>query len=510
MRFTVGNGLARSLFWVLIGGALLTVGCEALWGSLSRENPVNCVHSAQPCGADETCDSQSQVCVSALQLDSVSPALAQSTGGTAMVLRGQRLQSGARVFVDGQAASDVVVRSTEELQFTLPASTRGLWRVAVAVENPSQHRRERPDLFSYFSPLLNFSGRSVAVGGQATNGVTGDWNGDGKPDLAILASPTPGVQIFLGDGAGNLTPAPGIAIGSAQAPTVQVVSFDADRDGKLDLAVLAGGSVTLVFGDGQGGFPTRRTIYTTTTGRYVGAVAARDYDGDGRVDLVIADATSDNTSSMILLLHSNADGSYTASAPIDSGKMPAVLSLADLTGDGKPDLLVGIQDVRLSLFRNDGGEARTQLDLPIAGCSVRAVAAGDLNRDGLPDLLLNCDKSVRPLLGQGAGQFTTQPDLLASPALGYDIALADLNGDGWLDGVVGRMTSAGDGEVVGLLGDGSGGFAAPQLLTQYPRTSLNVGHALAVADWDSDGKPDVLSLARAGGPTCQVLLNRSP
>jgi hypothetical protein len=108
------------------------------------------------------------------------------------------------------------------------------------------------------------------------------------------------------------------------------------------------------------------------------------------------------------------------------------------------------------------------------------------------------------------GQFTTKPDLLASLALGYDIALADLNGDGWLDGVVGRMTSGGDGEVVGLLGDGSGGFAAPQLLTQYPRTPLNVGHALAVADWDGDGKPDVLSLARAGGPTCQVLLNRSP
>ena len=65
-------------------------------------------------------------------------------------------------------------------------------------------------------------------------------------------------------------------------------------------------------------------------------------------------------------------------------------------------------------------------------------------------------------------------------------------------------------DVVGLLGDGAGGFAAPQSLASYPRTNLMAGHDLAVADWDGDGKPDVLSLTQAGSPTCQVLLNRSP
>lgn len=61
-----------------------------------------------------------------------------------------------------------------------------------------------------------------------------------------------------------------------------------------------------------------------------------------------------------------------------------------------------------------------------------------------------------------------------------------------------------------MLGDGRGGFGAAQQLATYPNTELKGGHGLAVADWDGDGKPDVLSLVRSGGPTCQVLLNRSP
>jgi len=510
LRFPLGSGFASGLSLLLAASALSTASCEALWGSLSRDNPANCVRSGQPCGADETCDSASQVCVSALQLDSVTPALASSSGGTAMVLRGQRLQSGARVLVDGQVASDVEVRSESELSFRLPASPRGLWRVAVAVENPSGHRSERSDLFSYFSPSLSMLGRPITIGGQATLGAVGDWNGDQKPDLAILASPTPGVQLFEGDGQGGLSSSQSVSVGSAQMFTTQLAVLDANLDSKPDLAVVAGAAVTLLYGDGRGGFPTRRTVYTATTGRYVSALSVADYDGDGRADLAIADSMTDNSSSNVLLLLADADGSYRASTAIDSGPPPRVLLLSDLTADGKPDLLVGIRDVRLTLWRNDGGAARSQFDVPVAGCSVSAVAAGDLNRDGRADLLLNCTTGLRTLLGQDAGQFVAKPDFLSSPATGTDIVVADLNGDGWLDGVVGRYTSQGDGEVVGLLGDGAGGFAAPQSLTSYPGTNLMTGHDLAVADWDGDGKPDVLSLTPSGRPTCQVLLNRSP
>ena len=107
-------------------------------GPLSRDNPINCVRSGQPAARTRPAIQPARSAYPRCSPDSVTPALASSSGGTAMVLRGQHLQSGARVPVDGQAASGVEVRSESELSFRLPAGTHGLWRVAVAVENPTR------------------------------------------------------------------------------------------------------------------------------------------------------------------------------------------------------------------------------------------------------------------------------------------------------------------------------------------------------------------------------------
>lgn len=509
MRFSLGLGVSSSSRLVLLGCALLSQSCDALWSSFARDNPENCVTSAAGCAADEICDLPRQICVSALRIDSVSPALASSRGGTAMTLRGQRFVAGATVLVDDQPASDVVVVSPEELRFTLPASTRGLWHVPIAVQNPSQHRSERRDLFAYFAETLSFESHAIAVGGLPIGVASGDWNGDQKLDLAVITIPSSGVQLLQGDGSGGFSAAGSLAVGSATMTTQHILSLDSNRDGSRDLLVAAGGSLTLFLGDGQGGFPSRRVLYTATGSNRLRALAVGDYDADGRPDIVLTDALSDNSSGDVVLIVNGGDDSYTATSLIDSGKPARSLAIVDLTADGRSDVVVGMEDTRVSLWRNDGGQARTRFDLPSAGCSAGSVAVGDLNRDGQPDLLLRCDTALRSLLNQGSAQFIAQPDLPTTTATSPTLVLAELNGDGHLDAGLGRGAAVGDSQVVGLLGDGAGGFAAPQEIAAYSTTQLSVGHVLHAADWDGDGKTDVLSLSTMSSQPCRLLLNRS-
>ena len=508
MRFFVGITPHRLACLLALSGAIGSLSCEALWGPFGRENPTNCVASSAGCGVDEVCDASSQICVSGLQLDRMSPALASGRGGTAMTLHGQRFVDGARVFVDEQPASDVVVQSPQELRFTLPPNLHEAWRVPVAVQNPSLYRSERRDLFAYYAETLQFTSSSVPIGGVPLDAVTGDWNGDQKLDLALISIPSSGVQILLGDGLGAFRSGASIAVGSATMNTQHILTFDSNRDGKADLLVAAGGTLTLFLGDGQAGFLTRRTIYTASMGHNLRALAVGDYDGDGAPDVALTDAVAgDGTGDVVLLLNGGND-SYASPTTIDTGAPAQALAIADFTGDARSDLLVGIRDTRLRLWRNDGGQARTPLDVPLSGCSGSVAAPADLNGDGRLDLVLLCDAAVRPLLNQGTGLFTAQADLPA-PTPAPTLAIVDLNGDGRLDVVAGRGDAGGDSQVVGFLGDGAGGFAAAQQIARYTAMMLNTGHALRTGDWDGDGKIDVLALSIAASPSCRMLLNRS-
>ena len=511
MRCWRGMSRRKQTLLLLLGCAFLSQSCEALWGPFGRENPANCVVSSAGCGADEVCEPTSQVCVSALRLDSATPALASSRGGTTVTLRGQRFVAGAAVFVDEQPATDVVVVSSEELRFTLPGSTRGLWRVPVAVQNPSQHRSERRDLFAYYAETLAFESRSIAVSGLPIDAAVGDWNGDQKLDLAVIGIPSSGVQILIGDGSGGFSAAGSVAVGSATMTTNHIASIDGNHDGKSDLLVAAGGSLNLLLGDGQGGFPTRRVLYSAAVGNVLGALAVGDYDGDGRADIVLSDVVSDNSAAKVVLLPNGGDDGFATQSIIETSQPPSLLRIADLTADARSDVLVGIEGTRLSLWRNDGGSARTRIDLPLSGCSARNAAVGDLDHDGRQDLLLRCDASLRPLLSLGDGQFSPLSDHPLPPpsSLSRSLALSDLNGDGWLDGGMGSGDGSGGAKVVGVLGDGMGGFSAEQEIAGYPASMLNVAHSLQTADWDGDGKIDVLSLSSSANPSCRLLLNRS-
>lgn len=373
MFFRVALTSVRLLRASLLCGLVGLGGCDALWGALGRDNPQNCAQPSSTCGSDEVCDTQAQICVSGLALRDVQPWRASTGGGVPITLRGEHFLPGAIVTVDGQPAADVLVRSDSELSFTLPAGQSGAWVVPIAVQNPTGHRAERRDLFAYFSDTPQFSDASFPFGGSPVGMVTGDWNSDTFTDLAFIGVPFTGVPLWPGDGNGGFALSTSLSVGTPAFPPQSIAVLDANRDGKADLAVSAGASISVLTADGRGDFPTRRSVYTGTS---VERLAAGDVDGDGLADLLVSDKPATGPSN-ILLLRGAADGSFANSGIVDTGSYPCALAIADLTGDGVRDLLVGYEDGALHLVRRDVGGSPTLVDIAIPSCQLQNFALAD-------------------------------------------------------------------------------------------------------------------------------------
>jgi hypothetical protein len=350
-------------------------------------------------------------------------------------------------------------------------------------------------------------GSPVAVGTNPTAIASGDFNRDGKGDLAVTNSGDSTVSVLLGNGDGTFAPAPGSPIAVGSSPFGIAVG-DFNGDGKPDLAVAnaGAGTVSILLGNGNGTF-TAAPGSPVTAGSGPRGIAVGDFNGDGKSDLVVADSSGD----AVAVLLGDGSGAFTPApgSPFAVGASPNWVTLGDFNGDGRIDLAVPNQlsnDVSVLLGNGDGTFSAASGSPVSVGMSPDTLATADLNGDGRPDLAVADSQSndVSVLLGNGDGTFAPAPGSPIPMGLGsgpFAVATGDLNGDAKPDLVV---TNTGFNSASVLFGNGDGTFAAAP---GSPFATGSFPAAIAVADLNNDGHPD-FAAANLFGNNVSVLLNR--
>lgn len=181
-------------------------------------------------------------------------------------------------------------------------------------------------------------GSPFAVGSKPVSIAVADFNADYVPDLAIVNSGNNTVTVLLGNGTGGFTAAAGCPFAVGPAP-VSLAVADFNKDGKNDLAIANSGdnTVTVLLGTGMGGF-TEAAGSPFAVGKAPASIAAVDFNGDNIPDLAIANS-GDNT--VTVLLGGGAGGFAAAPySPQTVGRKPEFVAVAGFNGDGKPDLAI--------------------------------------------------------------------------------------------------------------------------------------------------------------------------
>jgi hypothetical protein len=274
--------------------------------------------------------------------------------------------------------------------------------------------------------------------------AAGDFNGDGKPDLATIGHYTQGTlpdrdSVAVLINAGNGTFGAPITYGAGWKPD-DIVAADFDHDGVLDLAVAneSDRNVSEFHGNGNGTFASRVTVGSSTFPQHL---AAGDLNGDGRADLAVT------TSSGVAVLLADAGGSFhqVGDVFVGNNSFPAGIAIGDLNRDGKPDLaIVNTGYVANTFFRvvmGNGDGSFGPASVYDVGNSAESVAIADVNANGVPDLVVgNSTGTVEVLMGTGLGTFMPRVDYGSNSATDR-FAIADMNSDGLPDIVTGSYSS---------------------------------------------------------------------
>ena len=357
----------------------------------------------------------------------------------------------------------------------------------------------------------SFDIKIIKVGGGPGSVEVGDFNNDGKPDIAIAETSDNSITILLGNGKGDFSEPAGSPFPANKFPN-DIVIADFNKDGNADLAIANTevSYLTLLLGNGKGEFiQAPKSPFAVKSKPHTHGIATGDLDGDGNLDLV-TDSWGENK---IIALFGDGRGGFDNPTDYKVGSRPYQrLRTADVNNDGKPDIITtNLESKNATVLLGMGGKIFKEAQgspFP-AGDAPFGIAIGDVNGDHYPDLAIINSPSITAeskgkdgltiLLGDGSGKFTK---LVGSPfQTGKSpsrIAINDLNGDGINDIVI---TNYNDRSIQIF-------YMGRKGVIQTNRVKVgNRPDGVSIQDINGDGKKDII-VSNYDDNTIMILFNK--
>jgi FG-GAP-like repeat len=335
--------------------------------------------------------------------------------------------------------------------------------------------------------------------------VAGDFNQDGNMDLAVNCTGFDVVTILFGDGQGGFTLGRHFPVDTL---TKGLQAGDVNRDGHLDLVNAAdwGYDETVLLGDGLGAFHVATPPSEIDGEGGPERLLLRDFNNDGRLDIAVNGPEDD----VILLYFGDGKGNFGEDIEIEDVTHPFGMDAGDLNGDGNLDMAVTSrfepeETGALAILLGDGAGGFTISTFSIND-SPASDMIGDLNNDGIPDIVVagalpgnRTGNFISTYLGNGNGQFALKENI----ALGQgntkgDIALGDFNEDGKLDVAYPKSGTQilhdHSRDVLLFFGDGTGNLVTGPILTVGKEP-----HTVIAVDVNHDGHLDLANSNRTDG-----------
>lgn len=310
------------------------------------------------------------------------------------------------------------------------------------------------------------------MNGQGPGLASGDVNGDGALDVFVTGAAGQSGALFLGKQGGQFVKSESQPWeDAAEADDVGAVFFDVNGDEALDLFVSVGGvrpnqgdrllDDRLYLNDGHGGFTLADESVLGSDGEATGAIAVADIDADGDLDVFVGGRFTPGEwpKTPKSFLYENQGGKLVAAANkwapgIDDIGMVTAAEFADLTGDGRPDLVLALEWGSVRCYVNDGSALKDETEaLGLAGLTGwwSALKVADVNGDGLLDIL--------------AGNLGLNTKYHASQEAPTVIYVGDFNGDGRNHIVEAQYDQ---GELYPIRGRSKLAYSFPWLPEQFP------------------------------------------